>query len=402
MLPVPHRSARPAPPVGQAAAATPGRPAATDTHQAPASRAITKGMEELRSKPQQPARPTPYDTTTGAVLAAVDDPGLAVPVARRAAEQAQRSGRRLVVVVVIPVGGGRLGDGGRLADAVEDYDDALAMADRIRPAIEESGVVCRLEVRGYRARGGPRRRARRIATAVLHAARQAGATVLVLGQRRHRGAAGASVATRIAHGAPAGVQVIVEQLGAPDGAERARPAAGVAPAAAPPAAGALGPEPVVLTAEGRRLLAARARRLQARVLPELRAALADRDRDGRVDADYERTASELWRLCVLVERAVAAEDLPDDPDRVELGELVTVQIESGPPERFLIVHPVEAPLDELRISSASPLARALLGQRVGEEVEVRSPTGPYRCRILAAVRAGAQEAAAEPSAPTGG
>src|SRR6266545_183485 len=45
---------------------------------------------------------------------------------------------------------------------------------------------------------------------------------------------------------------------------------------------------VVLTRDGRRLLAERARLLRARVLPELRAALEDPERDGRVDADYAR------------------------------------------------------------------------------------------------------------------
>jgi transcription elongation GreA/GreB family factor len=40
----------------------------------------------------------------------------------------------------------------------------------------------------------------------------------------------------------------------------------------------------------------------------------------------------------------------------------------------------------MRISVRSPLAQALLGHRVGEEVEVAAPTGPYRCRILAAER----------------
>jgi transcription elongation GreA/GreB family factor len=147
-----------------------------------------------------------------------------------------------------------------------------------------------------------------------------------------------------------------------------------------------GGQGVVLTRQGRRLLAERAHQLRANVLPELRAALDDRERDRRVDADYQRAIDQLRHLSWLVEHAADAEDLPDDPAMVELGETVTVQLDGGAPEQFLIVHPVEAPLNDTRISADSPLARALLGRRIGDEVEVHAPSGAYQCRILAAER----------------
>jgi transcription elongation factor GreA len=118
----------------------------------------------------------------------------------------------------------------------------------------------------------------------------------------------------------------------------------------------------------------------------LQADLDDRERGGRVDADDERTSTELRRLRWLVDHALIVEDLPDNPAVVELGEAVTVRDDQGVVERFLIVHPIEAPLDDTRISVRSPLPQALLGHRVGEEVEVAAPTGPYRCWILAAER----------------
>jgi transcription elongation factor GreA len=135
---------------------------------------------------------------------------------------------------------------------------------------------------------------------------------------------------------------------------------------------------VVLTAQGRCLLAERAHLLQA--------ALDAREGGGRVDADDERTITELRRLRWLVDHALVVEDLSDNPAVVELGKAVTVQDGQGVVEQYLIVHPIEAPLDDMRISVRSPLAQALLGHRVGEEVEVAAPTGPYRCRILAAER----------------
>jgi transcription elongation GreA/GreB family factor len=71
--------------------------------------------------------------------------------------------------------------------------------------------------------------------------------------------------------------------------------------------------------------------------------LDDRERGGRVDADDERTITELRRLRWLVDHALIVEDLPDNSAVVELGEAVTARDEKGVVERFLIVHPIEAP-----------------------------------------------------------
>jgi transcription elongation factor GreA len=140
---------------------------------------------------------------------------------------------------------------------------------------------------------------------------------------------------------------------------------------------------VILTREGRRLLIERVHSLRVEVLPALRAALEDPERDGRVDAEYERAVDEVHRLTWLVDHAAIAEDQLGEPAVVDLGKAVTVRDGRGVVERFLIVHPIEAPLDDLRISVRSPLAQALLGHRVGEEVEVAAPSGPYRCWIVA-------------------
>lgn len=140
---------------------------------------------------------------------------------------------------------------------------------------------------------------------------------------------------------------------------------------------------VMLTREGRRLLRERVRVLRVEVLPQLRAALEDPERDGRVDAEFDRAVEELRRLTWVVDHAAIAGDLVGEPAVVELGTVVTVGVGQGILERFLIVHPIEAPLDDLRISVRSPLAQALLGHRVGEEVDVTAPSGPYRCGIVA-------------------
>lgn len=260
------------------------------------------------------------------------------------------------------------------------------------PTLDALAVAYQLEIRGYLAHGGPRRQARRIAATVLRVARQSGAEVIAVGQRRDQAPLGESVSARIAKGAPAHVLVSFAQPEPRRPAGRVRRRIGIVPAADGDLAGVPGagqpvgdPSDVILTQQGRRLLAERAHRLRTHVLPELRAALGDRERDG-CGADYERTVEELRRLSWLVGHAADAEDLPDDPEVVELGETVAVEMAGGGPERFLIVHPVEALLDDTRISAHSPLARALAGRRIGDEVEVHAPEGTYRCRILAADR----------------
>ena len=142
----------------------------------------------------------------------------------------------------------------------------------------------------------------------------------------------------------------------------------------------------VLTADGRALLVARVTRLRETVLPELREALADPKRDHEVVLDYERALLELQRLDAVLASAVALEDRPHDPSVVELGDLVVLELDDGSIERFRLVDPVEAALDDVRISVESPLARALLGHRVGDVVDVAAPGSSYRCRVLGAVR----------------
>jgi len=143
---------------------------------------------------------------------------------------------------------------------------------------------------------------------------------------------------------------------------------------------------VPLTRHARRALAARAGRLRDRVVPELAALIEDPHHDTRLDDDYYRATRQLAELSALLDRCEPVEALPDDPRRVDLGEAVTVRLEDGTLERYLIVHPAEVTLGGLRVSAASPLGGALLGRSVGEAVEISAPGGRYRCVIISAER----------------
>ena len=70
-------------------------------------------------------------------------------------------------------------------------------------------------------------------------------------------------------------------------------------------------------------------------------------------------------------------------DRVGIGSRVTVAEEDGEPETYHIVGSVEADPKRGRVSNRSPLGKALLGHRVGDEVIVNIPDGVLRFRITA-------------------
>jgi len=144
--------------------------------------------------------------------------------------------------------------------------------------------------------------------------------------------------------------------------------------------------PVVLTRHARRVLEAKARRLRDQVIPELAGLLEEPDHDSRLDEDYYRATRQLSELSELLDRAEPVELLPDDPHRVDLGEAVTVRLEDGTLERYLVVHPAEVTLGGLRVSVASPLGAALVGRAIGEEVDVHAPGGTYRCEIVSTER----------------
>jgi transcription elongation GreA/GreB family factor len=98
---------------------------------------------------------------------------------------------------------------------------------------------------------------------------------------------------------------------------------------------------VVLTREGRRLLEERLGHLNRQIIPELRAALVDRE-DDRPLHEYEWLVERSVRLERLLSVAVVAESQPRGTDAV-----------------------------------------VVLGRRSGDVVDVRSPGGRYRAQILA-------------------
>jgi transcription elongation factor GreA len=78
---------------------------------------------------------------------------------------------------------------------------------------------------------------------------------------------------------------------------------------------------------------------------------------------------------------VLIEDEPREDGVVTVGVSVTVTDDDGD-ETYAIVGAAEADPLRGRISNESPLGRALLGHRAGDQVEWTSPSGTSRVTIL--------------------
>src|SRR3989441_2104043 len=70
------------------------------------------------------------------------------------------------------------------------------------------------------------------------------------------------------------------------------------------------------------------------------------------------------------------------PGQVAMGSTVRFREEAEDEETYRIVGPTEADPKSGRVSYESALGKAMLGHRVSDEVEVSTPNGTYRVRIV--------------------
>ena len=106
------------------------------------------------------------------------------------------------------------------------------------------------------------------------------------------------------------------------------------------------------------------------------------------DAEYEAAKNEqafvegrIQELEILLANARVIEE-NTKKDTVQVGAKVTIQEDGQDPEEYTIVGPVEARPRNGRISNESPLGRALMDHRAGDNVEVEAPSGSFVVRIL--------------------
>jgi transcription elongation factor GreA len=98
--------------------------------------------------------------------------------------------------------------------------------------------------------------------------------------------------------------------------------------------------------------------------------------------DQAHLETKIARLVERLRNAVVVE-APADTDVVGFGTTVTVaDEETGREATWTLVGPTEADLSAGRLSAESPVAKALIGRRAGDEFEVQTPRGVRRQRVV--------------------
>ena len=152
------------------------------------------------------------------------------------------------------------------------------------------------------------------------------------------------------------------------------------------------PESASLTKEGHAELVAQLERLKEErtaVALEIQKAAADKDvrENAPLEAAREQSGhieSRIRSIEDTLKSAVIIDSShPEPTETVRLGSRVSVDdLTAGRKASYTLVHRTEANALEGRISDISPLGKALVGRSVGHEVEVETPRGKTRFRIL--------------------
>jgi transcription elongation factor GreA len=101
------------------------------------------------------------------------------------------------------------------------------------------------------------------------------------------------------------------------------------------------------------------------------------------DAKNEQAMLEA-RIASLEEKLRSAQVIEPgalDTDVVHVGSVVHVKDEDGKSQKYTIVGSAEANPRELRLSNESPVGKALVGRKRGDEVKVQTPRGARTLKI---------------------
>lgn len=119
-----------------------------------------------------------------------------------------------------------------------------------------------------------------------------------------------------------------------------------------------------------------------RTTPNIIVTALDLERLQRVITGY--ASDDADQLDAELERAevVGAEDVPEDLVTMN-SDVVYEDVATGSRRRIRIVYPEKADVERGWVSVLAPLGHALLGLRVGQEIQWRVPRGMRRLRIVA-------------------
>ncbi len=147
---------------------------------------------------------------------------------------------------------------------------------------------------------------------------------------------------------------------------------------------------IIITQEGLAKLRSELEHLHSVQRPEVASKIKRAREMGGTEnnAEYEDAKNDqafvegrILMLENIVKNAAVIES-PASPGVVELGDKVLIQNQDGKIEQFTIVGSTEANPIEGKISNESPVGKALLGKRIGDEVEVSTPAGVLNLLIM--------------------
>jgi transcription elongation factor GreB len=134
-----------------------------------------------------------------------------------------------------------------------------------------------------------------------------------------------------------------------------------------------------LTREG----ADRLRQRLGELLEERRGLMSESaETNANAKAALHRVEAAIQKLESALDSVIVVEP-PADQGKVALGASVRVRDEQGEEDAYQIVGVEEADPAQGRISSVSPLARALISRRAGDKVSFQTPAGSRELTILA-------------------
>ncbi len=139
-----------------------------------------------------------------------------------------------------------------------------------------------------------------------------------------------------------------------------------------------------ITPEGARKLTEELQHLWKVERPDVtaRVAAAAAQGDRSENAEYIYGKKRLYqidgRIRFLTKRLdgiTVVDRIPGDQDKVYFGAFVTIEDEEGEEVEYRIVGPDEFNVVDGKLSMDSPLGKALLGKRVGDEIKISTPKG---------------------------
>ncbi len=148
---------------------------------------------------------------------------------------------------------------------------------------------------------------------------------------------------------------------------------------------------IYLTKEGLAKLEAELEQLRTSKRQEVADRIHQAKESGSTDdnAEYEEAKNELafveGRILTLekmLQNAVIIKDETTHGGRVALGSKVVLRNQEKQLEDYIIVGSAEADPGQGKISNQSPVGLALMNKKVGDDVEVRTPAGVRKLRIV--------------------